>query len=227
MPTHNNNNNNNNSLTRRRHRRLARSNSHSSAFGMTWVGTTVPPRLVMSDNQVFTLMDSTLAVTFNQQPTLFSAGSISIQYASMIQNSALSGVFDQYRLDEVEITFRPGITVANTNTGNLPQLYTVVDYDDASTTGATTAGFFLQYNNCTQSVGETVVRRFKPHVATAYYATNATFTGFGNITSPWIDVASTLVPHYGVKFGCDGAPGTAYQTYLISTRIKASFRNVH
>jgi hypothetical protein len=181
--------------------------------------------MVMSDNAVYTVMDSPLAQTFNQQPTLFSSGAISIQYGSLVQNASFTAVFDQYRIDEVEITFRPGITVANTLTGNLPQLYTVVDYDDTTTTGFTAASF-VQYSNCTQSVGETVVRRFKPHVANGLYATSATFVGFGNEVAPWIDTSSPLVVHYGCKFGCDGAPGTAYQTYLISTRVKISFKNV-
>jgi hypothetical protein len=36
-------------------------------------------------------------------------------------------------------------------------------------------------------------------VSTALYA--GSFTSFGNVSSPWIDMASPNVEHYGVKIG--------------------------
>jgi hypothetical protein len=139
-------------------------------------------------------------------------------------------VFDQFRIDMVEVTFRPTYTsnpLSESSSTAVPSLYTVVDYADI-TIGSYTAANLLAYGNCTNTVYETVVRRFKPSAAPAMYNTGATFTAYGNLTSPWVDSNSYGAQHYGIKYGCDGGfvGQTNLQSWIITTRYMVSFRNV-
>jgi hypothetical protein len=203
-----------------------RHTSTTARFGMTWVGMTVPPRMLFNDNQIFSFTQAIPDTVFIQTYPAFNVGSGTVQFSYFPQFVSLQAIFDQYRIDEVEITFRP-LVGSGGLLSSAPQLYTVVDYDDASTSGYTVQNL-LDYSNCTQSVYETVVRKFKPHVAVAAYSVGTTtLVGYQNQESPWLDTASINVPHYGVKYGLDGASSSSnLQSVAISLRIRISFRNV-
>jgi len=144
------------------------------------------------------------------------------------QYATFQALFDQYRVDALEFTFRPTFT-ANSFTSGLgasfvpPNLYTVIDYDDNTT--PTSLAQLREYENCTTSLYETVVRRFKPHIAVAAF--NGSFTGNMNAPAPWIDTASNNVIHYGVKYGAEPSSlANDFQIWSVIARAQVSFRNV-
>jgi hypothetical protein len=204
-------------------------NRRATSDGVVWVGTTNPPRVINSDRQTYQIVQASGETTFSQVAVTFATGAVAFQFAYLPQASQLSAVFDQYKFDWVEATFRP-LYNSNpmTESGSsiaVPTLYTVVDYDDSTTTAS--AAFFQQYANCTQSVYEMVYRRFQPHVAVATYQ-SSTFSSYTNMAATWIDCATPTTQHYGLKWGCDGgsAGQTSLQQWQISYRFCLSFRSV-
>jgi hypothetical protein len=182
----------------------------------------------MSDNQVFTVMQDVVESKFTQTALTPAFGVVLYQLSFLDQSSSFEAVFDQYRIDEIEVTFRPMFNsnfLAAPSAQIIPMLYVAVDYDDA--TAPTTLAYLREYSNCTMSQYETVVRRWVPHVAVAAY--NGAFGGYRNETAPWIDCASDTVQHYGIKFGCDAGVNaqTLLQVWTITARLRVSFRNVH
>jgi|SwirhirootsSR1_FD_contig_31_1249174_length_1236_multi_4_in_0_out_0_1 hypothetical protein len=137
-------------------------------------------------------------------------------------------VFDQYRIEEVQLTIRPLSTSVGLQIPTVikpPLIYTVIDYDDSSV--PTTIAELKQYELSSCSLYETVSVHIKPHIAMAAYS-GSVFTSFANMQNIWLDAASPAIPHYGVKMGIEG--GDAGQTNLqvvdITMRYKVIFRNV-
>lgn len=165
--------------------------------------------------------------TISQTATTPHFGSFVIQLSFLDNVTPFTTLFDQYRFDWCECIFRPMYTaqaLTALSSVIVPQLYTVIDYDDP--TPLSTLNGMREYQNLQMSELETVVRRFKPHAALAAYT--GSFSGYGNLESPWIDCASSTVQHYGVKYAIDaGDTGqTALQTWNCTMRVGVSFRNV-
>lgn len=135
------------------------------------------------------------------------------------QFSSLAAVFDQYRIDEIELWMVGNNVVSSENSNGL--LCTVVDFDDAVALG--TFAQAQDYNNAmTTAMGVQHYRRFAPHAATATYS--GTFTSYGNVESPWIDASSGSVQHYGFKVAATTTSIICGFNLII--RYKLSFRNV-
>jgi len=164
---------------------------------------------------------------FNQQAAVDSISSASILLSSLPNSSEFTNLFDQYRIDYVEVTFRPQYnmsTISSQSSQVNPVLYTVIDYDDATNVAAVTD--LQQYSNCKECrFDETCVRRFQPRIAQAVYS--GAFTSFGN-TRGWVDCASAGVQWYGIKSGCSGGASgqTNLQSWTVQFKVALSFRNV-
>lgn len=175
------------------------------------------------DNSVYTCYQTvrqgalltTSTLTSTTAGTYFTIGQVD-------QVGALQAVFDQYRIDLIEVWIVPkGSSDNKQYSQESAFLYSVIDYDD-STAPATLAAM-TDFSNClvtTMMCGH--YRRWKPHVAVAQYA--GTFTGFGNVVSPWIDLNSVGVVHYGIKIGADITAVAVTIDYRI--RFTLSFRNI-
>lgn len=165
--------------------------------------------------------------TISQQATTPRFGSFAVQLSFLDNVTSFTTLFDQYRFDWCECIFRPMYTAQPLSALSsiiVPQLYTIIDYDDP--TPLSTLSGMREYQNLQMSELETVVRRFKPHAAMAAYT--GSFSGYGNVESPWIDCTSSTVQHYGIKWAIDaGDTGqTALQTWSVTMRVGLSFRNV-
>lgn len=124
-----------------------------------------------------------------------------------------SALFDQYKINKVKVKITPyscssilqtGVGAANNQAGAVI-IHSVIDYDDATQFGANTAGIdqMRQYpsyrtNNFFQ-MGKPIKRYFTPHIAQAAYGSGV-FASYANVGPRWIDMASTDVQHYGLKF---------------------------
>lgn len=108
-----------------------------------------------------------------------------------------TAIFDQYRIDLVEVTFIPRLDQVSTVGNYAGLLSTVIDYDDA--TNLTSVSEAMDYSSCLTVAGDKPFRRVvKPHVALAAYS-GTVFTSFANQERQWLDAGSPGVVHYGVK----------------------------
>jgi len=138
--------------------------------------------------------------------------------------SSLAAVFDQYRVEIIEIILTPRITEATSNvTQPGGYLYSCIDYDDQTSLGSISA--IQAYANAIATRIVVPHRRcWRPRMAVATYA--GSFGGFGNVPSGWVDTASTAVQFYGVKFACDTNPtGAGNNTWDMMIRSRISFRS--
>lgn len=148
--------------------------------------------------------------------------SYNFQLTNVPGSSEFIGLFDQYRIDRVEVWIYPAASVANTiNNLTSSRWASVIDYDD--NTNLTAVSQATEYQTCIMTnLSNGHYRSFVPHAATALYS--GVFTSFGNVASPWIDVASATVQHYGIKFAAD-ASLTALD-FVGQVRYHLTFRNV-
>jgi hypothetical protein len=143
-------------------------------------------------------------------------------YFGLLDNvAAWQTCFDQYRVDMLEVTFRPRMSFESSSTANTGTFVTVVDVDDSTTLTSVAAA--LDYATALTGRGFEIQKRtFKPHAAIAAYS--GSFTSYANVTSPWIDMASTSVYHYGVKTAWTQTDSV--YTIDTTTRVLFTLRNV-
>jgi len=145
-------------------------------------------------------------------------GNASFDAADLDQISALTALFDQYRIVEIEAWLVPQSQPATGDDNG--ELASVIDYDDA--VNLSSFGSALDYENVVVSNGAAGhYRRWKPHAAMAAYS--GAFTSYANVESPWIDAASTGVLHYGLKFAITAT--TSAQQYDLVYRLHTEWRN--
>jgi hypothetical protein len=194
-----------------------------------------------------------IGADFYQQGSSVLTPAIYFTLNDLPQVTTFTSLFDQYRIDQVEISFIPMAEITMTpqsvftaaGTFNQPAnpatqaagLYgTVVDFDDAAALANISA--YMEYSNWQPGQVaslKTHTRKFRPHVAYNVYGAGA-FGAFGNQTTPWVDCSSPAVQHYGVKFyadkqfnsgAADGSTAQVYpQTWRIIGKYWLSFRNV-
>jgi hypothetical protein len=139
--------------------------------------------------------------------------------ADLNQVSSLTGVFDQYRIDEIFIKFMPQLQSSAAYGGS--QVVTALDYDDAATPGSQAS--ILQYSNAMITEQTSAHwRHLTPHIAVAAYS--GTFASFKNERASWIDSNSTGVQHYGFKAYLDSS--TSSLNWFLYATFRISFRNV-
>lgn len=150
--------------------------------------------------------------------------------------NALLAVFDQYRIENVTVSFHPltqtgfitagtVATVVPTGYYNCNVLTTCVDTDDAVVPGS--EAIVIDHESCI--VHGPLVRSFQrsyvPAVAIETYQTGG-FGGYGNRTMQWLDSASSAVQHYGLKYwyahGTTAPSGTV--TMAVYVHATVSYR---
>jgi hypothetical protein len=147
----------------------------------------------------------------------------SFQASDLDQYSTLASVFDQYKIDSVEVWITPSyqdITGPNPNS----YYFTAIDYDDAQ--NFTSIAQIRQVPNCTDTSSyEGVYRKFVPHSALVSGGNlSVAGNGLANIPATWQDVAYNGVPHFGLKIVAKASNVTT--TFSLQTRMNLSFRNV-
>jgi hypothetical protein len=157
-----------------------------------------------------------------QSSSAFVGVAYNFALSQVTDSTQLLTVFDQYRVNAIEIFLRPVAMPITATVQPIGVMYTVIDYDDS--TPLTTAVYMLAYDNCiATSTVESQRRCFKPRVANALYG-GSTFTSYGNERAPWIDSTSYTVPHYGLKAGVDQGNSTQLQTWSLVANVELEFR---
>lgn len=141
------------------------------------------------------------------------------------QAATFASVFDQYRLVKVTATARPRATQSSTVAASVgANLYTVIDYDDATNLG--TVNDARQFQTLKEyGPYESFTRVYRPHIAIGAYS-GATFSGYANSTgAQWLDANSPGIQYYGLKVLCP--PTTIIQTWDWTFKCEYEFKNVH
>jgi len=180
--------------------------------------------VIARDNRPYTIMQTSgqgiVLQTGNAAPSFVGKKWTS---ADILQFSSFASVFDQYKIEFIEVWLEPFGSGTIPGYNSVGKLYSVVDYDDANT--PTSIASLQQYENCvTTRYTDGHYIKFRPHIAEATYA--GAFTGFLNRPSTWIDVATTGAEHYGVKIGVDTSLSNGDVRIDMVSRITVSFRNV-
>lgn len=149
------------------------------------------------------------------------------QLADLPAYSEFTTLFDQYKIDKVEVWFKSqqrGITLqALANHGCI---YFAVDYDDVTTPSSAAA--LQQYENCVViEPEEDMYIEFKPHIAVSAFTSSGFGTGYSNLKDQWIDIASPNVEHYGMKYltNADNLGGSYHNYWHILAKYHISCRN--
>lgn len=177
-------------------------------------GRPFPVRTALTDTITVSLA---LAIAgFATSSSVPTYGSYSFTLSQCASASQYSGLFDQYRIELVEVWIECASNATGTAT---TALATAIDLDDANTPA---------------SIGELEDRQgalyggdangryhaWRPHIAIAEFS--GTFTSYGNVAAGWIDVASPAVQHYGLKYAA-GVDGVS-RAFLVNARAVVSFR---
>jgi len=148
----------------------------------------------------------------------FTGRGISFSLADLPNASEFTTLFDQYKIDKIEVLMIPSVTQSTAASPMSGLTVTEVDYDDANTP-ASLDEMYQSENHQLHTPTSSIARSFVPSIAIAAYS--GAFTSYAQKTG-WIDCASSNVAHYGFKIGC-GICSSAY-TYTINARLHLSFR---
>lgn len=134
-------------------------------------------------------------------------------YTAQLPNSnELTALYDQYRIDYVEMEpiFSNNMSNVTTPLITLPIMYICKDYDDSNDAGISD---IQQYQNHkwhqVGQVGKRNITRVKPNVDVAIYQ-SPILTGYARGKPMFLDTNSAQVPHYGIKIAMEPmvVPGT-------------------
>jgi hypothetical protein len=202
-----------------------RSHGTRSQDGTTWglFSQSFPhSRISATNNRVFRIVQQidggTVATVSTTNPVYLG---LNFAVSQLDQVSSLAAVFDQYRLEKIEVWLNvAGQGLAGS--GTTCKWVSCVDYDDSN--APTTYSQVLDYQNSVQTLYDVGhYRVFTPHIAVAAYS--GTFTSYANETAPWIDFTSTGVQHFGVKAAFEQATGSN-NGVVAQYRFHLALRNV-
>lgn len=161
-------------------------------------------------------------------------GSIQFRLQDLPGYLELQDLFDQYRIDAIQVKFFPmtsGVYMqpfnnASTTVVFTPRFMTAIDYDDNS--APVNLDQIRQYQTYKSTMAyQQHSRYFKPCFASEVFKTAVT-TGYG-ARRGWIDTAYPDVPHFGLKYALE-ATGVASNDfafgYRIDVKMWVSFKNV-
>jgi len=179
------------------------------------------PRNGLSLEQQITLeMDSYSMsyITASATPGVSTYGGVNFTLGAFVGATALTAVFDQYRIEQVELWLECAVP---NSTLSFPEVMSAVDLDDSNT--PSTVGQVLDKPGAIATSGPAGhYHKFRPHMAVAAYS--GAFTSYTNIPATWIDCNSPNVQHYGLKLALTSNAATAL-SYNISFRCVISFRS--
>jgi len=155
-------------------------------------------------------------------------GAFAFQLSSLPNASEFINLFDMYKIDYVEVTFRSQFNQQTLTTASVvtPLLYTIIDLDDNASPVSLAA--MENYQTCKVTrFDKDITRSFRPMFAVATgdatSATNAT-----SLRRGWVDLAYDTVKWYGLKYGITAGAGgqTNLGQWSYTVRYYMSFKEV-
>jgi hypothetical protein len=149
-----------------------------------------------------------------------------------------TALFERYRFDKVLVRLIPinnmSTTPATGGNGGLGGLlHTAIDFNDfgavsASESGINTLRQRPSYQMQSILTTEPLTWEVTPRVAMPAYASGA-FSSYVNAPAPWLDILSTGVEHYGMKWVFEAVDPTAavsYFNFKMELEYRMSFTDV-
>lgn len=140
-------------------------------------------------------------------------------------SSNLAGIYDQYRINKIAISFRPISTETTYQAGFVypGKLLVVKDTDDAS--ALTSQESYYQHTDCkvmALASNRYLNMSFTPSVLTEIYRSGVSTT-YSPKFKQWVDMAHLDTPHYGIKFGLirNGATGAQINWPTLPPAVEA------
>ncbi len=183
------------------------------------------PRQMVSDNTVYSvqkLLDKGVVTSTSIADGLYS---YQLALSDLNEVASFTSIYDQYRIDRVQVNVMPVTLPNNTSLTALPYAFCaiVTDYDDSATLAS--FALALNYQNCR------VIGPGQGHSRTIIPHTN--LAGFDGATAyaiskpaPWIDCANTGVTHYGIKICVKQSTSTFVSGWYVWMTYQVSFRRV-
>lgn len=147
-----------------------------------------------------------------------------------------ANLYDQYRINKIVLNFIPRNNVLNiphnataTPTIKIPNMFIHPDYDDS--TAPASFDEMLQNPRCkVVPMNRKFSLKFTPSSLTEVYNNGITST-YSAKFKQWVDMASTVTRHYGVKYGIEtyavsGAPATNMFGYDVHLTMYFSCKGV-
>jgi len=174
-----------------------------------------------------------IARTFNsgELPTLPSdQGYATVFLLSALPNFAeFTALFDQYRIEKVSMKFVLDIADGALNsTTKYPRIAIAPDFNNQN--APSSEDILLQYPQCQiyqfSATNRELSVDIKPMVAATVFRTGIT-SAYTMQTPGWLDVATSDVPHYGLRYYISNHNTTAFGSTRIRTYLKyhMAFRN--
>ena len=158
---------------------------------------------------------------YNTSTTLPTFFGLSFLASSLDNFASLANVFDQYRIDMIEVLIIPDVTEVTPGSAGTSLYLSAVDYENS--TAPSSLAELGGYASCIESSGNSQhYHRWEPQFAVAAYS--GTFTSYA-AQSGWVDCSSPNVQHYGLKIA-HGATGAAFGVNAAIT-YHVSFRATH
>lgn len=139
-----------------------------------------------------------------------------VQMSQFSAAASLLSVFDQYRIDQIEVWLEADTPNAQVI---MPEMFSAVDLDDGNT--PVNVGQVADHVGAIVAIGPSGhYHKWRPHVAIATFS--GAFTSYANTPSIWVDSASPNVQHYGLKVAAVSNGATF--GYNLVTRVVVSLR---
>lgn len=157
----------------------------------------------------------------------FYFGGVNTFRAAMPNYTEFTNLYDQYRIDWVEVKFMFSNNNSSVNSPAtvLPTIYLAKDYDDTAAAGVPELS---QYQNMQvwqlgsqQASNGFYTVRVKPNVDVALY--QGVTTGYARGKPMLIDTSSSEVPHYGIKVAWDTFKAPAASTIIGYLNVMATY----
>jgi hypothetical protein len=182
---------------------------------------TVPWRKMKDYTSIKVIQTLAPQAMFTTSTTLPTFYGLSFNISSLDNFASLATVFDQYRIDEIEVQIISGVSETTISSSGIGQLYSCVDVDDA--TVPTSLAQVGGYSSCVKSDGTVShYHRWQPQFAVATYS--GAFTSYG-ASKGFIDCSSPSVQHYGLKAA--STTGSATLTYTALIQYTVTFQSLH
>lgn len=142
---------------------------------------------------------------------------MSFKFSDLPNYTEFTTLFDQYRMNKFVLKLVPSFTGSEpTSAGayyQMPNVWSVIDYDDAIDAGNNLISLF-QYPNCKMTRGQKVhTRTWTPSILLDAY-TGGTVGGAVNFKK-WLNMGDVNIPHYGIKLWIDQTGTTSPVEYRV------------
>jgi len=167
-----------------------------------------------------------IPIQFIQSATTTVYGAASFTAASSGDFTSRAAVFDQYRIESIDLVLKPMTQLPQPGASGavaLSLLYFAIDLDDD--TPPTTAQEVLDYQNVSiLAGGQGAAISFKPTINVAGYSVSG-YTNAVQTTNAWIDCSNPSVKHYGAKWCTTASIAAQTHTWILFARLHLGFKN--